>query len=427
MTQVSLSYWRGTKIRFRENTSDFAVGRPVALDAPDTARIRGLYWTPKNNPKPKVAVIASHPRVDFSEHHSFPALLKAGYGCLGANPRSVNNDLDCLHEKVLVDISTYMVWLFDQGVEQVVLLGNSGGGSLFSFYQQQATLPPEKRFKTTPGGKRTYLEKTEMPEGAALIFMAAHTGQGLIINEVIDPSVIDEHDPLRTDPSLDMYDPRNGFKQPPEWSRYSADFVKRFRAAQIARVHRLDALAHEYIADAERAMRTRKSDGFDKLEAGLRTELIRRSVFEPVMVIHRTLANLHYTDNSLDPSGRPYGSLISPVPHIDNFQRFGFSRVVTPQAWLSTWSGISSNASVPRTAGSVRVPAVVMHPGLDLDIYPNTHSKLIYDTLGSTDKELWEFPGAYHYFEPTSPEEGNRVLDEVMGRLSGWIAERFPL
>jgi pimeloyl-ACP methyl ester carboxylesterase len=427
MAVVSKSYWRGTKIRFREDVSDYAIGEPVAMNAPDTARLRGVYWKPKENSNPKVAVIASHPRVDFSEHHAFPAFLRAGYACLGANLRSVNNDMDCLHEKLLVDIATYMLWLRERGVEKIILLGNSGGGSLFSFYQSQAILKPDDRISHTPGGKRTYLEKTEMPSGDAMIFMAAHAGQGLIINECIDPAVIDEDDPLKTDPSVDMYDPENGFQPPPQWSRYSPDFVERFRSAQLARVRRLDRIAHELIDAARRATTLGKSSGFAALPDRIKRQTLYQSAFEPVMVIYRTLANLHYTDNSLDPSQRGYGALMSARPDIANYQRIGFARVVSPEAWLSTWSGLSSNANVAKTAGALTIPSVVIHPGRDLDVYPKTHSQMIFDRVGAQDKQYWEFPEALHYFDPETEDEGNRTLDAVMQRLVDWTQQRFPL
>ena len=73
---LSKTYWRGTVIRFRRPV-DGIVGTPVGLDALDGARLHGVWWVKARNPKPKVAVIAAHPRVDFSEHHSFPDLLDA--------------------------------------------------------------------------------------------------------------------------------------------------------------------------------------------------------------------------------------------------------------------------------------------------------------------------------------------------------------
>jgi hypothetical protein len=423
---LSKTYWRGTQIRFREPVDD-VVGLPVGLSAADGARIRGVFWAPKSNPNPKVAIIAAHPRVDFTEHHAFPAFLKAGYGCMGANLRTLNNDADCLHEKLVVDIAAYMAWLKEHGAEKIVLLGNSGGGSLFSFYQSEAKKMPAERTRHSPGGRRTFLEKAELIPGDALIFMATHAGQGLIINEVIDPAVIDESDPLKSDPDLDMYDPRNGFKPPPEWSHYAPEFVARYRQAQLDRVHRIDAIAHDMIAQAAAAADAHGAESFSDLPAEIQRKVQQQEAFEPVMVVYRTLANLHYADNRLDPSPRDYGSLISPRPDLMNFQRMGFARVVTPDGWLSTWSGLSSNANVAKTGPSVSEPVVVIQAGRDLDVYPKTHSKVIFNAISSADKEYWDFPKALHYFEPEDDANDNASLDALMAKLVPWVAARFPL
>ena len=426
MRLLSKTYWNGSQIRFRTDPGEVNC-EAVRLNA-DGADIRGFYWTPKHNPRPRAAVIASHPRVDFSHHHAFPALLKAGYACLGGNLRSVNNDMDCVHEKLVLDIARHMNWLKEErGVERVLLLGNSGGGSLFSFYQSQAAAAPGDRIATTPGGRPTGLPSAELPQGDAIVYMAAHTGQGLIINETIDPSVLDESRPMLTDSSLDMYDPANGFRMPPEWSRYDAGFVLRYRAAQIERVRRLDALAREMIADSARAEALHADPGFAALAPALQRDILRREVFEPVMVIHRTMANLHYADPTLDPSPRAYGSLLSERPDLMNFQHRGFARVQTPHAWLSTWSGLSSNANTHLTAPKVTLPALVIHAGKDLDVFPNTHSRKIFEALASEDKQYWDFPNALHYFEPEHGETGSGTLDQLMERLVPWIEERVPL
>ncbi|MCZ7601177.1 MAG: hypothetical protein M5U09_30325 [Gammaproteobacteria bacterium] len=65
------TYWHGSHIRFRRSVPD-AVGEPVMLTTSDRADVRGIWWTSRTNPKPRVAVIASHPRADFSFHHTFP-------------------------------------------------------------------------------------------------------------------------------------------------------------------------------------------------------------------------------------------------------------------------------------------------------------------------------------------------------------------
>ena len=424
---LSKTYWHGSQVRFR--TPVDAHGLPVRHKTTDVADIRGIYWTPKSNPKPKVAVIAAHQRGDFSQHHAFPRLLEAGYACMGANLRNVNNDIDCIHEKLLIDIATHMRWLKEvQGVEKIVFLGNSGGGSLFSFYQSQACQKPADRLKFSPGGRPTGLDREEMPEGDAIIYMAAHTGQGLIINETIDPAVIDESNPLLSDPELDMYDPRNGFKEAPEWTHYDPDFVKTYRAAQLRRMRRLDAWAEEMIAENMRAEALHADPDFERLDPDARRMILRREAFEPIMIIYRTMANLNYVDNNLDPSPRGYGSLLSERPDLMNFQRMAFARIQTPHAWLSTWSGLSSQASTFDSAPKVTLPAVVVHAGKDLDVYPETHSKRTFENLASKDKEYWDFPEALHYFEAEEDDPPTaKSLDQLMDRLIPWIGERAPL
>ena len=78
-------------------------------------------------------------------------MLGAGIGCLGANTRNPNNDADTEHESLLLDVAACVLWLKrERGAEHVILLGNSGGGSLAAFYQAEARLPPAQRLGRTP-------------------------------------------------------------------------------------------------------------------------------------------------------------------------------------------------------------------------------------------------------------------------------------
>lgn len=425
---LSATYWRASWIRFREPIAEIADCAPLLLNTYDKVQVRGLAWVPKTNPRPKVAVIAAHPRVDFSQHYAFPALLRAGYLCVGANLRSINNDVNCVHEQLLIDLAAYVNWLRDErGVEHVIWLGNSGGGSLGCFYQQQAKARPSDRLARTPAGRPVPLADIRMPAFDAMMITAAHTGQGLIVNESIDPSVIDEHNPMLTDPSLDMYDPENGYRPAPEWTRYTPEFIARYRKAQLARVGRIDDMARAMIAERERGEQLCNWPGFENAPPAQQRAAMQRATFTPVIVTYRTMANLHYVDNSIDPSPRGYGSLLSDRPDIMNFQLLGFGRLQTPDAWLSTWSGLSSNASIRKTAPSVTEPVVVVHAGRDLDVYPETHTRVIFDSLSSKDKTLLDFPHRPHYFEPEGDEPQNEGALEQMNRLLPWLEARFPL
>lgn len=422
---LSKTYWRGSWVRFREPVDDIAQCEAATVHAHDGTQVRGLYWTPKHHPRPRVAVLAAHPRVDFSQHYAFPALLRAGYACMGANLRTLGNDMSCVHEQIILDVAAYVCWLREHGIEKVVWLGNSGGGSLGGLYQAQAKAAPQARLALTPAGRPTALRDATMPPFDALMITAAHTGQGMIMNEVIDPAVVDEDDPLLSDPALDMYDPGNGFVPAPAWSRYAPAFLQRYRAAQLARVARIDARAHALIARQNEAEAVRSSPEFARLGSAAQRAVSQRAAFQPVMTIYRTMANPNYVDNTLDASPRGYGSLLSDRPDLMNYQLMGFGRVQTPDAWLSTWSGLSSNANLLKNAPAITEPVIVVHAGRDLDAHLRAHSQPIFEALGSQDKTFLEFPNQLHYFEPDVGEEDNAGALAQMAQLVPWLQQRM--
>src|SRR6476661_2661786 len=187
---------------------------------------QGLYYRGVGR-KPKVAVIASHYQIDFSEHYLADYLATRGVGFLGWNTRFRGFESSFLLDHALVDIAVGVHWLRDvQGVETVVLLGNSGGGSLMAAYQSQAVEPNV----TALEGMRPAAGVTELPPADGYVATAAHPGRPEVLTAWMDAAVIDENDPVATDPDLDLFDERNG---PP----FSTEFVDRYRSAQTARNH----------------------------------------------------------------------------------------------------------------------------------------------------------------------------------------------
>ena len=132
-------------------------------------------------------------------------------------------------------------------------------------------------------------------------------------------------------------------------------------------------------------------------------------------------------DPTLDPSNRGYGCLLSERPDLMNFQLTGFGRVQTPDAWLSTWSGLSSNANLLKNGHTITEPVVVVNAGRDMDVYPQTHSRAIFDALASQDKTYVNFPDALHYFEPGEGEADNAGALAQMALLLPWLQARVPL
>lgn len=422
MLLISDTYFLGLPFAYKGDLPVGTRAEPVQLKAADFRDCAGVYYTPGGNTRPKIAALAMHPRVDFTRHYCIPHFVTAGIACLGLNTRCFNNDFNAIHEQLILDVNAGVQFLKERGAEKVILFGNSGGGSLSAMFQAQAQLPQGQRLAETPAGERTKLNDVEMVPADAFIAVSAHKGQGLIMNECIDPSVVDEADPFQTDTALDMYNPSNGFAPPPQQSHYSKDFIGVYRSAQLARVRKLDQLAHELIEDARKHEQIHASDD-ENLTFEQRQHAGRRGAFEKVMVIYRTMANLHYTDHRIDPSNRKYGSLLSDRPDLMNMQYAGFGRVLSPQAWLSTWSGLSSRANLPENLSKLDVPVMVIAANRDKEIYPGD-AGAIWNSARVKDKVFHEFD-AEHYFEPEFGAPYAPDVTAVMSEVVSWVLERF--
>lgn len=399
MTLVSKTYWTGMPFWFRRPPK--ADVESLVLRAHDMRQLRALWW---RRGTPKVGVVVIHPRVDFAHHYAIPRLVGAGFGVLAATARHGGNDTSTEYEEIVLDVAACVRFLREKrGIERVVLLGNCGGGSLVAYYQAQADLPAAERVTRTPAGSPTYFEGATMIPADGLVYVAPHRGLGKLMLDAIDPSVTDERDPLAADPELDMYDPRNGFRAPPAGSEYDDAFLARYRAAQHARVARLDAHARAWIAG--------------------RTGSERAKVCDEIMVVYRTMANPAFVDRRIDPSERDYGSLLTERPDLMNYAALGFGRVATPRAWLATWSGLASNADLVANVARIAEPTLLVAAGRDREIYPGDIAAIA-GAIASADRRVETIAPARHYFEPEPGEQGGHV-EALMDLVVPWIAERF--
>ena len=312
---------------------------------------------------------------------------------LGFSTRYINNDTDCLHENCIIDVKTAFDEVVRRGAEAVVLLGNSGGGSLMAMANAQLGI------------------------GDGWIGMAAHPGEGVFMLQVIDPSVTDENDPFSRDPELDMYNPDNGWRPWPEHSHYDSDWLTTYRAAQVARVGRIDEVAKASLADAEAAGLALA--GVDKAKnLGQWRDLRARRVFTKYLTIYRTLADPAYLDLTIDPDDRILGSLFAfPDPFEANYGRGGLARTMTNRGWLSTWSGLSSHAKLADTMPQVKVPTILVHPTADTEIRI-WQAKEIVANAGASDTTYHEMIGAPHYLEGHRRQAIEVVVE--------WLRKRFP-
>ncbi len=401
----------------------------IVLNAEDGKRPRGVYYYLANR-RPKAAVLIMHPRNDSTTHFILAPLARQGFGAFGMVSRSAGHS--GIHEELLLDVAAGVKFLKSRGVQHVILVGHSGGGSLMAFYQAQAETAPPHRVKQTPAGDPPDLNRFDLPKADGLVTLNAAEGEGLHIAHHLDPSVVDENDPFSYDPSLDMYNPDNGFRIPPEETKYSPEFIAKFKEAQQQRAKRLVEIARAHLREQAFYRELMKSPEFKKLPLKERLMIERRAEFERPMVIYRTRADLRYYDLSLDPSDRIPGHFTSPWR--DGYRRSDLHNwaldqrmwAVTPRAFLSTES-IASNARLWDNLGKISVPVLVVNSSADAGIHPS-EAKGAFEAAASKDKERVWILGGDHGFLPEGPKAGKGdQREQCISAIASWAKKRWPI
>ena len=365
----------------------------------------------------KTAVFIMHPRELLISHYMVPYLVKAGYAAWVQGPRTVGNDLRLEHELAVHDVAAGVKRLRELGFERIVMLGNSGGASLFAFYNHQASLRADQRITRTPGGRPTKLPETELPPVDGFIFIAPHPGQGKLVLAGIDPSLTDEKDPFSIDPSLDPFSEANGYRPPADGgATYATDFIVRYRAAQKDRVARIDQFAKGLIRDKMDAKK-RGKDG-----AGTREDA-QKAALGAMFTVWRTDADLRCFDLKLDPSDRRFGTVWGADPIASNYGSVGFARICTPESWLSTWSGLSSNASFEKCGEAIMQPSLLIYYTGDNTVFP-ADVQAIFDSIGAQDKQRHDVRGNHHGQPIKRDEPVGQDIAAV--HIAGWLQQRFP-
>lgn len=361
----------------------------VGLDSPVVGRMgwgshpcQGIYHRP-SGANPTTAFIATHYNVDFSEHYLASYLAERGFGFLGWNTRFRGSEAYFLLDHALAEIAVGVRWLRDQGIERVVLLGNSGGGSLMAAYHSQSVSPiirPARDFTIHDA-------VLDLPRADLFVFLAAHPGRPEVLTDWLDPSVIDETDLLAADPDLDPFNPDNG---PP----YSPEFVDRYRAAQRERNAKVTAWCH-----AELDRLTGQGHG-DRL-----------------FTMSRTWADLRMIDGTLDPSNRRTPWSYAGPPKQANYGVFGLGTLSTCRTWLNMWSLTDSDCSVSRHLPRLDLPTLVIQADADSGVFPS-QAQEIFEKIAAEDKQLEVLPGDHYFQEPAGARE------DVAELIADWVNDR---
>jgi len=331
---------------------------------------QGLYYQPAGK-RPTVAFIATHYNVDFSEHYLAEHMARRGYGFLGWNTRFRGNEAFFLLKPALEDIGAGVRWLKEEAaVERVVLLGNSGGGSLMGAYQSRSS---------DHGGQ---------PPCDFYLSLNAHPGRPEVLTAWMDPSVTDEADPLATDASLSLYEPGNG---PP----YPQAFLTRYREAQRQRNQRITDWA---VAELSR--------------------MASRGHSDRAFNLYRTWADPRMVDPDLDPSERPPRRCYAGDPQKANYSPRGIGLTSTCRTWLDMWSLSQSQCRGAPHLANVTVPSLVIQSMADTGVFPSD-ARLIHEALGAADKTLTFIAGDHYLLEPAD------ARDAAADLIAGWLRPRL--
>jgi hypothetical protein len=343
---------------------------------------QGVYHAPRKRPA-TTAFIATHYNVDLSEHYLAEYLAVRGFGFLGWNTRFRGAEPYFLLDHALAEIAVGVRWLRDHGIERVVLLGNSGGGSLMSAYHSQSVEP-----NIRPARGRTVVEAAlALPPADLFVFVAAHPGRPEILTDWMDPSITDEADVTSVDPALDPFNPDNG---PP----YFPEFVARYRAAQRDRNARITAWCHAEL---------------DRLEA--------HEVNDRLFATARTWADLRMIDGTLDPSERRTPWCYLGDPQRANAGVFGIGSVSTCRSWLNMWSLTDSDCGAGSHLARLDLPTLLVQPSADNGVFPS-QAQEIFDGVAAKDKDFATITGDHYFQEPSG------ARDEVADLIAAWVGAR---
>ena len=353
--------------------------------------IDGLVVLQAHHLKPAAAsdtiVIFMHP-MGIMHYLPLPgALAAAGVHVLTAVSRYPNNDNALIMEKVAIDLGKWVEHCRTKlGYARIVLGGWSGGGSLALFYQAEATTAT---VIATPAGDAPDLTRAALPPADGIMLLAAHVSRAHTLTEWLDPSVVDEADPLRRDARWNLYDP--ACPQPP----YSADFLDEFRARQVARSQRITAWATATLAE----LRSREGPHGER-----------------AFIVHGTMADPRWLDPAVDANDRVPGRCYLGDPRLINDSPGGLGRFTTLRSWLSQWS-LKSNADGVACGPRIRVPVLVIGNSAD-DACTPSHTQRLFDSVAQVGPRLVIVEGATHYYAG-QPEK----LREATAVVQDWLAE----
>ncbi len=413
---------------------------PVQSDKFQTQYVRlgqqgeGLLYKPATpSPKSRIALVFTHPGGNNFMAPIGRELASRGYLVMNVNYRG---DADAGVDAQLPTLSQAIGYLRGlTGVQRVIVSGHSGGAHEMTLYENvaehgaAACNGPEKIYPCQTKG----LDGLQKPDGLILLdppLGAFHEMSSL------DPAV--DKDVNVRNAGLDMFAAANGYDAAARRGHYSADFAKRFYAAQgkrsneviahaVARLQAVDQGKGRYIND----------EPLEIPGLGVNAGGARLYQSDPAFAAHtKTPHLLLKADGSR--SDQIIQSVRSPASQAGDLRVLGASSEATTLRGYLAHSAIRTTAdyaitadditgvdwrsafdSAPGNAYGITVPTLVLAMGCHYLMVP---AELIYDRLASKDKTYAAVEGATHGFSPCKPEYGD-TMKRTFDFADEWLSK----
>jgi len=401
---------------------------------------------PEVHPDPHIAVVNMHRTENRLAHISMREMARRGFVILGMNPRCQNNEAKCAPwENNALDVKQGLEYVRSiPGIKTVILMGGSGGGPTMSFYQAVAENGVEfcqQKQKLT----RCSDALANLPRADGIVFRDAHLGNGANALRSLNPAVVNDRDIMernavpKIDPTLDPFNPDNGYKRDGA-SLYSADFKEKYFRAQSARMNRLIDIALERMRRIEAGTYRYPDDDAFIIPMGDNSRLMRldpsidHATQKPRKLIKNDGA---IEDCCIVESVRPVSS--SPEA---NASFWDGTRMLTLRSFLSTRAirsthamteidYCSSNNSTVCNVQHIEVPVLIAAMG---GHYFLRNTEIFYEQAASEDKDYIVVEGAVHGITPCTKcmpagqEYDGRYDNSVKNYfdyVAAWINDRF--
>lgn len=212
-------------------------------------RVPGVLYQPEGtSPRSRIAVLVMHSDEDYLDCPTGPELAKRGFTVLCANVM-VKEGLFFHQNKKMEAVKAAVQYLRNRSdVDKIILMGHSGGATLMTAYQCIA----ENGVEVFQGPEKIlpHPDCGPLPPADGIMLFDANWGNAAMQLFSLDPAVTDEQSGNGLDPTLNLFNPDNGFD--PNGSTFPAEFIQRFQKAQGKRNNRILEYALERLASIER-------------------------------------------------------------------------------------------------------------------------------------------------------------------------------